>query len=69
MIFDNATANRVKIILTGITNCLGWSVVSTRNDIDRQDNDRPAHNALRPDSGGYNEAFIVSYWASFGPRH
>ncbi len=23
----------------------------------------------RPDSGGYNEVFVLQQWASFGPRH
>ena len=69
MIHDNTTANRVKLMLTGITNCLRWSVASTRNDIDMQDFVNPDQNIHRPDSGGYNEAFIVSHWASFGPRY
>jgi hypothetical protein len=34
-----------------------------------QDFVNPEQNIHRPDSGGYNEAFIVSHWASFGPRY
>jgi hypothetical protein len=69
MIHDNTTANRVKVILTGMTKCLRYPFASARSDLDRRDSSRPQQSVLRPDSGGYNEAFIVSHWASFGPRY
>ena len=69
MIHDNTTANRVKIILTGTVKCLRYLFASDRSDLDRQDSAYPEHNVQRLDSGGFNEAFIVAHWASFGPRY
>jgi len=31
----------------------------------RRDCPRPE----RPDCGGYNEAFVIQYWAGYNPRH
>lgn len=45
-----------------------WSMASDRNIPDIKDDLRLDRHRDRMECGGYNEAFIVQQWASFGPH-
>jgi hypothetical protein len=40
---------------------------SARNDIEPDPVAHSDSSRLRPQCGGYNEAFVIQYWASYGP--
>ena len=51
---------------------LAWIARVTIHPVFKSDSTDKVRNETRPEhacSGGYNEAFIFEYWASYNPRH
>lgn len=69
MLQHETTTTGVKSKLDRVFGFLGISHKSNQTDVLRDDRPRSEPLRNRPDSGGYNEAFIMQHWASYGPRH
>lgn len=57
---------------TGLAKIFGFwgaSRVSHRTDLDMKNHLRFEPSDKRAECGGFNEAFIMQYWASYGPYH
>ena len=69
--FEEHSASRIERIYTFFADFsfFGLSLFGkSRKQSAKLDTDIGSDNN-RPDSGGYNEAFIVQHWTSYGPRY
>ena len=56
-------------VLRVILKLFRWSYDSDRDDTVIEDNEMRNQHRDAMECGGYNEAFIVQHWASYGPRY
>jgi hypothetical protein len=65
----NPTTVNTSSRLVPIFRFFGLSQEPNRCDSDAYSDSTWEPSTDRPDCGGYNEAFIMQYWASYYPRH
>ncbi len=64
--------SEIPAMLSGLAKSCGFfkaSRVSHRSDLDMKNHLRSEASNERAECGGFNEAFIMQYWASYGPHH
>ena len=67
MIGNYPTTTSISSFLSEILSHFRKTGDSTQNDIEADPVAYADSSALRPECGGYNEAFVIQYWASYGP--
>ena len=54
---------------SSISKILGFLVLAGLTGRRRKTGRRTRPDDCRPVCGGYNEAFVIQYWAGYNPRH